>query len=218
MTDLMIVVTGTSQREVPAERVTVRLRLAADGPDRDAVVAEVGTHHETTTAQIEQLQASGAVSWWSSDQLQAWGDRPWSTDGAQRPMVHHAGVEVRVRFVDFTALGQWLTETAAIEAVTVAGLTWELEDATRETVTAQVQTAAVHDAVTRATHYAAALGHERVEAIELTEPSDRAQPGVMPMAYRDSARMAGGGAPAFELRPEEVTVQASVTARFRVVA
>ncbi len=215
MSELTIVVTGTSQREVPAERVTVRLRLAADGSDRDALVSEVGTQHAQLTSQVEQLQSAGVVSWWASDQLQAWGERPWSNDGVQLPVVHHAAVELRVRFVDFAALGVWLTEAAAAETVTVAGLDWELEDDTRDSITAQVQIAAVHDAVTRASRYAAALGHERVEAVEVTEPADPAQPGVMAMSYRDGGRT--GGAPAFELRPEEVSVRASVTARFRVV-
>ncbi|HIT76364.1 MAG TPA: SIMPL domain-containing protein [Candidatus Avipropionibacterium avicola] len=215
MGELTIVVNGTSQRELPAERVTVRLRVAADGPERDPVVNQVRALHAETTAQVEQLHDSGAVSWWSSDQLRAWGDRPWSNDGAQLPLVHHAAVEVLVRFVDFTALGQWLTETAAVDAIAVAGLHWELEEATTEELTAQVQTAAVHDAVARATRYAAALGHEQVEAVEITEPSDLSQPRMMAMSVRDTGGSGGGAA--IELRPEDVTVRASVTARFRVL-
>ncbi|HYZ68509.1 MAG TPA: SIMPL domain-containing protein, partial [Mycobacterium sp.] len=46
---------------------------------------------------------NGPVTWWSADQLRTWSRRPWSKDGKQLPLVHHAAVSLEVQFRDFSA-------------------------------------------------------------------------------------------------------------------
>ena len=53
------------------------------------------------------------MTWWSSDQLPTWAQRPWNTEGKQLPLVHHAQVDVQAKFADFAALSRWITQAYA---------------------------------------------------------------------------------------------------------
>lgn len=211
---LTISVTGESEERRAPERATVHLRIAFDGPARDEVVQWTESLHRSLGEEINQLfdPESGPISWWGSDQVSAWGERPWNQQGEQLPIVHHATAGLQVRFDDFAVLGTWLTAVAQREGVTVSQVQWDLTDQTRESVTAEVQTRAIAAAVTKATRYAQALGHQQVEAVAISDPGLLGTNGPAPRAMLARAESTSG----FELRPADITVRAEINAQFRV--
>ncbi|RFA13068.1 SIMPL domain-containing protein [Subtercola boreus] len=218
MVDTIITVEGHFDYHHPAERGTARLSTGFEGPEKAPVLSRTTEVHGMLAKQAGRLLADGAVTWWSADRMRVWSDRPWSQDGAILPLVHHAKVELEVKFADLAALAHWMESVAAEEGVSVSGIDWALTDVTSARITAEAQDGAVQDAVARARAYAASLGLASVHPLALADPGllgDDSLGGVShDMAMM--SRVAGGAANdgGLDLKPQDITVTARVHARF----
>lgn len=217
MPETVISVQGSHTAWYPAERASVSLSVSADGAERDAVVAAATAAAETVRATIEPLHAAGTISWWSADSLRVWSERPWNQNGEQLDPVHYAALDLTAKFGDFSALSSWIEEVVRVDHVTVAGIQWTLTDAKITTVTAEVRSRAVKDAVAKASVYAQSIGLGSVTATAIADPGMLGNgaspaPGFEPrMAMKMDSAAGGGG---IALKPEQIQVSATVDARF----
>lgn len=215
-----ITVRGTFSAFQPPERGTVRASISYEGADMATVYDRVAHDLAAVKASVTRLQAldPAPVTWWSAAQLRTWSQRPWHKDGKQLPMVHHAGVDVDVKFRDFAALSQWVGEhIAGTGGFRVAQVIWALTAARRDAVFADARTRAVRDAVTRAQQYADALELGTVRPVAVADAGMLAaqlhpEGGHSGTFLRAAASPAGGGD--IELLPEDIEVSATVDARF----
>ena len=217
----IITVQGSFTAWYPAERATARLTVSFDGAEREAVLASATRSVQTVTDSITALHDpdAGPVTWFSSDRIRVWAERPWNNEGKQLALVHYASVEITATFSDFAVMSWWLTDVAERDGVQVDTVTWRLTPATSKAAESEVAAQAVGVAVDRATAYAAALGLANLTPLEiadvglLSRSSD--SPAPAPKMMRAMAMsMDAGSAPAVELQPEDIVVTAAVEARF----
>ncbi len=225
MADTIISVQGEHRAWYPAERATVRVSVHAFGPKRDAVLQRSVAAADTIRGQLESMldKDAGPVTWWSSDRVSVWSERPWNNEGKQLPLVYHSAIDFTAKFKDFDALSSWVEQVAAIEDVIVASLSWDLTEATRTSANTEVRSRAVKDAVAKAAVFAQAVGLGSVTAIALADPGMLGDPNAgnggafAPAPRMMQAKMAydaGGGAPQLQLKPEDIEVVCLVDARF----
>jgi hypothetical protein len=220
MNDTTVTVRASHEEHHPAERGTVALAVMLDGASRDDVVVRVAALAARVRESIAVLHSPtrGPVTWWSADPAQTWGARPWNSDGKQMPIVYKSRVEISVKFSDMATLAAWVETESSREGVNVIGTTWTLTERTRDAVTERVRTSAVRAAAEKARGYAAGLGLEIVSVLEVADVGLLAgvtSSGVGDQPAMAAMRGAGGAqseAPA--VKPEDITVAASVDARF----
>lgn len=223
MTETVITVQGQHSAFHPAERATVRLSIHFDGARREPVFEAANAAAEDVRGRITALHdgKNGPVTWWSSDSVQVWGDRPWNQEGKQLPVVYHARIGVTAKFSDFDALARFLEELASREGVSIASIEWALTDARTTSVTTEVRSRAVKDAVNKATVYAQSIGLGSVRAVAIADPGmlgDQVGASGGGMQFASSSRafkaMDTGGSPELSLKPEDIEIAAIVDARF----
>lgn len=224
MADTTITVRGEHSAWYPAERATASVAVHVSGPKRDAVFAHAVAASEAIRGLVEPLAAStpAKVTWWTSDSVRVWSERPWNNEGKQLALVYHAAIDFTVKFSDFDALSTWIEAVAAIEFAVVGSISWDLTDATRKSVTDEVRAAAVADAVAKATTFADSLGLGPVTAIALADPGmlgdgSSGGGGEVSPVFRGAMKMQAfdsGGQPTLTLKPEEIVVASAVDARF----
>jgi uncharacterized protein len=216
-----ITIRGSFVAFEPPERGIVHASIAYEGPAMQPVYDLVARDLETVKDSVERLKTGdhGAVTWWSAQQLRTWSDRPWNQDGKQLPLVHHASVDVEVKFRDFNALTRWVGEhTASTTGFRTSRVEWALTVKRRDELSKQVRTQAVQDAVTRAQQYADALGLGEVRPVAIAD-AGMLGPNLHPdggqgVAYMRAAAPMGGGGAEVELVPADIEVSATVDARF----
>jgi uncharacterized protein YggE len=220
MPETVITVQGEFTAWYPAERATAYVTVQLDGAARDSVFAAANTSAGVVRDSITALHdaKAGPVTWWSSDSVRVWSDRPWNQNGEQLDLVYYSAIGFRVKFSDFGALAQWIEATASVAGASVTSIRWELTEATRNAVTTEVRSRSVKDAVTKATVFAQSIGLGSVTATALADPGmlgDQGAGAPSPMAELRMAKSfdadAGG---ALELKPEEIEVTSIVDARF----
>nr|MDT0525469.1 SIMPL domain-containing protein [Streptomyces sp. DSM 41633] len=141
---------------------------------------------------------AGPLTWWDTGQVRTWANRPWTYEGKQLPLVHHASAGLEVKFSDFTAMARWVgghvTETGGFS---LSRIEWALTAKHRDELVVRVHTAAVHDAVTRAQRFSDALGLGPVRPVAIGDAGmlGRSPEGSSsPLAMRAMAAPKGGGA------------------------
>jgi uncharacterized protein YggE len=219
MAETIITVQGEYELHHPAERGTVRLTVAYQGEQRDEVLALATQRHLSLTSELRDIHQpqSGPVTWWASDQLRVWGERPWNQDGVQLPVVFHAEVGIDAKFSDLAALSDWVGVASLLDGVNVSGVTWALTEARKQTLVQEARRRAVENAVAKATVYASSLGLATLKPLAISDPgmlgdhSSPAQP-PQPMFARAMSNDLGGGTLA--LKPEDITIAVQVHARF----
>ena len=224
MTDTIITVQGEYSAWYPAERATASASVHADGSKRDAVFARAVEASDAVRNLIESIydKDNGPITWWSSDSVRVWSERPWNNEGKQLAPVFHAAVDFSAKFKDFEALARWVESAAGIDAVTVGSITWDLTDATRTSATVEVRSRAVKDAVAKASVYAQSIGLGSVTAIALADPGMLGDPSggggsPQPVFARGAMKAqfdSQGGGAQLALKPEEIAVASVVDARF----
>lgn len=214
-----ITVRGTFSAFQPPERGTVRARLGLEGPQLQPVYDRVVRDLEAVKASIQPLHDpdSGPVTWWATQHVRTWADRPWNQDGKQLPLVHHASVGIEVKFRDFAALSRWVGQhVEATVGFSLDGVTWALTEKRRHALAREVRTGAVRDAANRAQEYADALGLGPVRPVAVADAGMLGDglhaSGVADVAYVRAGKAEGGGE--LELAPEDIEVSAAVDARF----
>ena len=217
----LITVQGHFTAWYPAERATVRLAVGFDGAERESVLASATAAVQTLTESVKKLHDAdaGPVTWWSSDRIRVWAQRPWNTEGKQLPPVHHAAISVTVKFKDFDALADWLTEAATVPGVEVSGIEWTLTEAKRVSVTTEVRSRAVKDAADKARVFAQAIGLGQLTAVAIADPgmlgvTGDGEPSAPTMLRALAVGSADHGGAPLGFTPEDIEVAASVDARF----
>ncbi|KAA0074255.1 SIMPL domain-containing protein [Mycolicibacterium sp. P9-64] len=219
-----ITVRGTFSAFQTPERGTVHASIAYEGPAMEPVYDRVARDFENVKASVTQLKNGddGPVTWWTAEQLRTWSTRPWNKDGDQRPLVHHASVGIKVKFLDFTALSRWVRQhVVETDGFRVANVEWALTSNRREVLVRQARTEAVRDAVTRAQQYADALGLGKVSPVAIADAGMlganlHPQSGDGPAYLRAASAPSGGGGADVELVPQDIEVSAAVDGRFVV--
>ncbi|WP_408896700.1 SIMPL domain-containing protein [Nocardioides sp. R1-1] len=203
------------------ERGTVQVTLAFEGPAMQPVYDRVVNDLDAVTSSIHPLHdpERGPVTWWATQHVRTWAQRPWNQDGKQLPLVHHASVGVQVKFRDFAALATWVSgHVAGTAGFRLDGVTWALTETHRRELEQAVRTRAVQAAARRAQEYADALGLGPVRPVAVADAGMLSQ-GIAPVstggaAYlRMAAKETGGGAE-LELSPEDIEIAVDVDARF----
>lgn len=217
MAETVVTVQGAFSAHYEPELATVHLDVVCDGSDRAVVFSAATTSADAVRTSLLPLHDahSGPVTHWSSGSVSVWSERPWNSEGVQLPLVFHATVGFSVRFSDFAALALWIEQAAALEGVTVGGINWSLTPARETTVTAEVRSRAVKDAVGKATIFAQSIGLGTLVPIALADPGMLGETGTAsaPPSFRAFKTMASDSG-ALSLKPEEIEISAFVDARF----
>ena len=214
-----IIVRGSFSAFRPPERATVHATLGYEGPKVDSAYERLVHDLDAVKSSVTALHEphAGPVTWWSTGQVRTWANRPWNNEGKQLPLVHHASVDIQVKFSDFTALSRWVgghvTDTGGFS---LSRIEWALTTEHRDELVAQVHTRAVQDAVTKAQRYADALALGPVRPLVIGDagmvcrpPEDSSSPPMMrAMAVR------AGSAPEIEFAPADIEVSVAVDAKF----
>lgn len=214
-------VRGSFEAHVPPERATVTLAVGFEGPDQGAVygrTVESANAVASLTRSLVEADA-GPATWWSSDRMRTWSHRPWNQDGQQLPLVFHALARIRVKFRDFDALARFVDDLAARPGVSVEGIEWALTAVRRADLDRDARRRAVADATERARDYAAAAGLGPVTPVALADAGmlgDRSAPvgGTGAVGFARAAAAGHEAGEGIDLQPEDVTVSATVDARF----
>jgi uncharacterized protein YggE len=221
MTETTITVQGRFSAYYPAERATVEVAVHHEAAKRQTAFDVTTKAAELVRGTIEALHdpAGGPITWWSSDSVQVWNEKPWNNEGRQLPPVFHARVTFTAKFSDFTALARWIESVSSVDSVTVSSIAWALTDARTTGVTAEVRSRAVKDAVAKASVYAQSIGLGSVTAVAIADPGmlgDQVHGnGPVEAGFLRAAKVSGGASePALSLKPEDIEVSAVVDARF----
>lgn len=218
MSDVTITVRGENQTRVAPERATVHITVRAQGPARASVVEQVLRRADPVRASMVEHQDAGTLAEWSSKSLAVRAERPWSSDGKQLAPVYRASVDFAATFVEASELSIWVTELSPWDGVEIGWVDWHLTPQTRADVEREVASAAVGVALQRAQAYAAALGLGSVVPVEIADTGliSREQAASAPMMKARGAMFAAAdaGAPEMSYEPEDITISATVEARF----
>ena len=220
-----ITVRGSYSAFRPPERGTVHASISYHGPEKDWVYDQVARDLDVVKESVLRLEDgdSGAVTWWSAAQLRTWSHRPRNDEGEQLPVVHVASIGVEVKFRDFTTLSQWVGgHVAGTEGFEISFVRWALTAKSRDELVTQVRTGAVQDAAARAQLYADALALGTVSPVAIADAGMLVAQAHSQRVDEDGSLYAeprsSGGGPAVELVPEDITVSATVEARFVATA
>lgn len=216
MSETVITVQGRFAHHLAPERARVTLAASFDGPDRDPVFHAATAAAEALAARIASDfdPATGPVHAHSSDSVRVWADRPWSQDGARLPLVHHASISLTVKYGDFGALARFIDDVVDIEGVAIEGIDWSLTESTLAALLAEVRSRAVKDAVAKASVYAQSIGLGSVRAVAIADAGMLSDASTPPEAHRMMRLASATSGGVLSLRPEEITVEAAVDARF----
>ncbi|HYG93529.1 MAG TPA: SIMPL domain-containing protein [Nocardioides sp.] len=206
------------------ERGTAHVTIGFEGPDPQPVYERVVRELESVKTSVQALHdpGHGPVTWWSTQHVRTWANRPWNKDGVQLPLVHHASVGVEVKFSDFAALSQWVGRHAKeTPGFSLSRVAWALTEGRRKELERTVRTRAVQDAARRAQEYADALGLGPVAPVAIADAGMLGE-GLDPSTGGGEYLRAGAAPPSgggeLELLPEDIEVTTSVDARFVVDA
>jgi uncharacterized protein len=222
MTETVISVQGQHTAWYSAERATVVVSVATDGPERDTVFAAATASLDAVRETVTNLhdQTAGPITFWSADAVRVWSERPWNNEGKQLDPVHHAALDLTAKFKDFGALSTWLESIVSIPGVNVSSVAWTMTEASQTSAVTEVRSRAVKDAVAKASVYAQSIGLGSVTATAIADPGMLGDggsggagggPEMLRMAKFGGAADAVGG---LELKPQRIEVSASVDARF----
>ncbi len=203
-----IVVTGSAERRLPADRADMQLTASNTGADRPAVVAAASAIHENIVARAQQLVAAGVAERYTAEAVTTY-TNSWRDEAGAQVVEHRASVSVSVELLALDKVGLITTEFA--ESSVDAHVSWRLSDEARGTVLRAVRAEAVADARHAAADFASALGAGEPVLRELRDAG--AGRGVSPIGAPRFAMQADAGV-APEVTVREIAVQVSIEARF----
>ena len=219
---MQIAVIGRKTISKAPERATVHLTIGCEADDPDTALQTATVTVNEIHDEIRQLRhdPERPTTWSAVLPIVTRSWRPWNRDGDIKPLRHSATAKVKVKFRDFAALAEFLHTWGAHELVKVNGVEWTLTRDTRIRLREQVLTAAVTDAVYRATVMAHAAGLTAVTMIDVADPGLLAgvpaghDPFISASLGAVRGSLSGGGDQPAELSPEKLEVAAEVHARF----
>lgn len=199
-----IVVTGSAERRVPADRAVVNMTAPAQGPDRAVVVAQAADTHGSLVGLAQEWVAGGAAESYTADPIATFSNT-WRDEHGQPVTEHHATVTVTLRLTDLERVGSLTLDLA--ERGIDPQVAWELSPDRRSAELAALRAEAVADATRAATDYAAAIGSP---ALEISELRDQGGASALPVAR---ALATTPRSPDVTLRDVEVRVAVEITFR-----
>ncbi len=215
MPDLPVVsVIGTAAQEVQPELATLSVQLRAEDKERAAALRRINDRGTTLDTVVKGFR--DAVERVETEVVRVTpvfkGDRP-----RERVSGYTATLVKRLTVIDFSRLGEMLAQVADLELATVTGPWWDLrpDSAARR----QARLAAVRDAVRQAHDYAAAVGSQLAELVELADTGLLGRHQASPRFSYSAASPQAMAAPdemTFDLEPQLQTVEATIEARFRI--
>lgn len=219
MSDVTITVRGENEVRVAPERATIQAVVRAEGPDRAAVVETALRLAEPLRSSITARVDAETIAEWSSKRLSVRAERPWNNEGKRLAPVYYASVDFTATFLDASELSVWVSDVSPWEGVEIGWVNWHLTPETRARVEREVAASAVGVAVARATAYAEALGLQSITPSEIADvgliSSGQPSPtGPMMMKARGAAFASADSAPVMQYEPEDITISATVEARF----
>jgi uncharacterized protein len=201
-----IVVRGEAFREVPPEVAVFVVSCGARGKDKDGVLARLT---ERAAALRDSLHVYAAAI--EKRETSGFSVYPDFKRGGERPVSYVGDWNTTVTVTDFAALGEMLPRLAQLDQTSLNGPWWQLRPGSQ--AGADVRKDAIRQALTRAGEYAAAVG-ARVD--RLVEIADEGAGGGMVVRAAAFHAKAADASPAFELDPQQQTVQASVIVRVTI--
>ncbi len=220
MAQAMVSVRGEAVLEVEPELATIWVAVTAQDSERTTVVARL---NDRMAAVRQVLDGFGAAV----DQVETSaihvGPRWKQGRGNERIVGYSGTVRTMITLVQFERLGELIAQLSAVELAEVNGPSWSLRPGSLAPGAARIR--AVRDAVVRAREYAAALGSELGELIELADVGLSAgspAPRAMAMSFSGRAlamgRAGGDDELTFDIEPVPQTVVANVEARFAITS
>ncbi|MGA4507976.1 SIMPL domain-containing protein [Propionibacteriaceae bacterium G1746] len=198
------------------------LRASHESPNREDAALRV---HELMSSATQQLNTLKDTRPEVVDKLvispvgvRTW--RPWNK-GKQMPPLYEASATIEVRLTDVEVVSELASGWSTIEGLNFGAPHWLLTDDSKAALEEEVTAEAVRLARRRAELMATASGFSSVVPIQVADSgllSEGARPEAMfAMAAPAAARGSAGGAPMpeFEIKPEEITLDVSIEARFR---
>ena len=214
---VLIAVHGSASRSVPAERGTVHLALEIEHDERAAAMEQVAELHQRFRQEAEAFVADGAATWWGSDQVWVRPEIRFEGRNEERRTVQIATARVHVRFQDFAALSTWILDAGSVTGVSIQGIDWTVTKPHEAEVEREMRVEGVRDAVARAEAYASAIGGTGVQLRAVWEAGLRPASGSSRGSlWQAQAQMMNE--PGVQLRPDDITIHAEVTADFEVSA
>lgn len=213
-----ITVRGYAEQRFAAEKASLRLAAAIEGPERAPVFAEATGLLEPVQHALRDLAEQQAVTDWWTDQVRMEARRPWRDGRPAESAVHTARLSVQADFVDFEQLAAFLDRWGPQAGLEVTSLEWDVDEARRPAYEAQVRRRAVEDAVTKAQAYADAVrahhAARRVTPLELADAGMLSGDGAhRPEPITMTAASGAASAP-LQLAPQDVVVAVAVDGRF----
>lgn len=218
--------TGRALERVAPERATLHLDVGFDSGERADASHRTTTLANRVVAHVQALEGAGVspLTSYAVYPLTTHSWRPHSDAGAVLPPRHSASVAIDVTFQDFRALADFAAQVGSLAGVQLRHVEWTLTDASRTRLDERVLSAAVADARARALVIARPVGATDVEPLEIADPGLLSRVGgdppgprmqVQPASLASSGQAARfGGQEPVQLVPQELTVEASVHARF----
>lgn len=210
-----ITVRGEAALQFPAERGTVTLQTTVASPDREKAYSTVVEVYNRLAKKAQGFIDDQSATWHRatvptiSSSKQKWQGE--FDEEPQERVIHHVSATILVKFQDFHALGEWLSDLAEEEIVVVRPTEWSLTGTTRKAREAEVRKLALANARKRAAEFMEAEG-VTMDNLRLVEAAEEAAaPKNFAGAMRASAPVAEG------YTPDEISLQAAVLARFVAV-
>lgn len=214
------IVTADAVRHIRAERATVHVSISSrsESSKSDAYDA-VAAVHNRLDAQARALRHSsvGAATWHYAAAPTSYSFKEaWKNDGETEPryrLVFVTSSSIEVKFQDFEAMSDWLSELATEPLVSSAPPVWSLTEHTRKKAESKVRTRAVKNARQYAADFAAGddIEPSSLRLVKVDASVSSAPVYGVAGALRGGA---GGSNASFIVTPKEVTVSAFVTATF----
>lgn len=208
----VVAVRGEALREVDPELAEFTVTVVARDKDREATLTRLRERAEALRVlfdrhgeAIERRETSGLHV------------HPEMAKKGERVTAYSGSVSTTVVVTDFAALGELMLTVANQDQTHVNGPFWSLRP--DSPVFREARRDAVADAIARAKEYAAALGAQLVDLLELADPGLGRSEQVEPFQTFDAPMMqraSYGGPPPLQLDPPRQRVRATVEARFTV--
>ncbi|OUC79067.1 SIMPL domain-containing protein [Gordonia lacunae] len=214
--ELEIVVRGNARGRYRPERGILHLVVRVEGPDKPAVYTRAVEVHTDLTHALADHETGGAVSRWTADSVRVCSYRPYSESGERRDLVYNTRIRIEAEFVDFERLSEFIDLWAAVDAVEIGDVDWDLREETRRDRERDLRRAAVDDAIGKAQAYSDAVGRGPVTPVLLSDP-DMAS-GAVPSPRRAMPLAVAAGppsSPSLDLRTDDIEIAVAVDARFR---
>ncbi|OJD13905.1 hypothetical protein AJ78_05695 [Emergomyces pasteurianus Ep9510] len=141
-------------------------------------------------------------------------------DQIDKTTVFEATTSFTAKFRDFDKLGSVSSTLSVIPNVSIKSIRWMLTDATISSLVSECRISAAHNALEKARDYAKAFGYQDVQPYEISD-NGYGLPVASSASMMRSRKIMRGVRHEEQLlltfRPEEVSMNSSVTVKFNVV-